>query len=250
MLYKLPWFALWVRWAELHTTAWKSSKFNFIQEIYAIFGRLLDGTGGLYVSVTYPLLIQLIYMLWFNKFYFICGLKFYFLLYIVTQKQRKIKFKPGIKLDNNREIYPRLKVNLPWIKEKKSSWSRACHHLKTSNLSVDDSKKKPDLDGSIPEPQYGLVILVSGYLVLTAFNWPQHGCAISGCRLPHYLARKPEILHWFPCSAGRMVGWTVTWPPKFLGWLDNKILLAGVLCLHALCARMELRYYYYFYLTV
>ena len=79
-------------------------KIQFFQEIYAIFGRLLDGTGGLYVSVTYPLLIQLIYMLWFNKFYFICGLKFYFLLYIVTQKQRKIKFKPGIKLDDNREI--------------------------------------------------------------------------------------------------------------------------------------------------
>ena len=58
--------------------------------------------------------------------------------------------------------------------------------------------------------RYGLVILVSGYLVLTAVNWPQHGCAISGCRLSHYLARKPEILHWFPCGAGRMVGWTVT----------------------------------------
>ena len=36
-------------------------------------------------------------------------------------------------------------------------------------------------------PRYGNVILVSGYPVLKAVNWPQHECAISGCRLPYQL---------------------------------------------------------------
>ena len=37
-------------------------------------------------------------------------------------------------------------------------------------------------------PWYNHEILVSGYLVLTAVNWQQHGCALSGhCRLPHWL---------------------------------------------------------------
>ena len=35
--------------------------------------------------------------------------------------------------------------------------------------------------------RYGNVILVSGYPVLTAINWPQHEGAISGCRLPYKL---------------------------------------------------------------
>ena len=35
--------------------------------------------------------------------------------------------------------------------------------------------------------RYGNVILVSGYPVLTAINWPQHECAITGCRLPYQL---------------------------------------------------------------
>ena len=39
---------------------------------------------------------------------------------------------------------------------------------------------------------------------------------------PHIskLARMCEISHWFPCGAdGRSDGRTVTWPPKFLGWI-------------------------------
>ena len=40
------------------------------------------------------------------------------------------------------------------------------------------------------------------------------------------LARTCEISHWLPCSSdGRSVGRTVTWLPKFLGWIDNQIFL-------------------------
>ena len=46
--------------------------------------------------------------------------------------------------------------------------TRACDHLKTSNLSADNFQKVLGLDGLTPEPRYGQVILVSGYLVLTA----------------------------------------------------------------------------------
>ena len=58
-------------------------------------------------------------------------------------------------------------------------------------------------------PQYGQVILVSGYPVLTAVNWSQHWCAIcvqyqSYCA-PR-LARKCEIEHWLPCGADGRAG--------------------------------------------
>ena len=40
------------------------------------------------------------------------------------------------------------------------------------------------------------------------------------------LARTCEISHWLPCSSdGRSDGRTVTWLPKFLGWIDNQIFL-------------------------
>ena len=39
-------------------------------------------------------------------------------------------------------------------------------------------------------PQYCQVILVSGYLVLTAVNWSQHWCAISKFKAIHGLAPK------------------------------------------------------------
>ena len=42
--------------------------------------------------------------------------------------------------------------------------------MKTSNLSADNVQKILDFDGSTPEPAIGQVILVSGYLVLTAVN--------------------------------------------------------------------------------
>ena len=42
--------------------------------------------------------------------------------------------------------------------------------MKTSNSSADTFKKVLDLDGSTPEPAIGQVILVGGYLVLTAVN--------------------------------------------------------------------------------
>ena len=54
-------------------------------------------------------------------------------------------------------------------------------------------------DGRHLSPRYGQVILVSGYPVLTAFNWSQHRCPIwvhyqFSCVLK--LARKYEIEHW------------------------------------------------------
>ena len=75
-------------------------------------------------------------------------------------------------------------------------------------------------------PQYGQVILVSGYPVLTAVNWSQHWCTIcvqyqSSCATK--LARKWEIEHWFSCGADIQVGCgrcTVTWLPNVLGWVD------------------------------
>ena len=43
------------------------------------------------------------------------------------------------------------------------------------------------------------------------------------------------ILHWYACGAdGRLVGRTITWLPKFLGWVDYHIFLA----------RVELRYHH------
>ena len=41
------------------------------------------------------------------------------------------------------------------------------------------------------------------------------------------LAKTCDISHWFPCDADEQtVGRTVTWLPKFLGWIDNQIFLA------------------------
>ena len=62
------------------------------------------------------------------------------------------------------------------------------------------SKKYSISMGRHLSPRYGQVILVSGYPVLTAVNWSQHGCAISGCTWPPKLVRKCEIKHWFPCG--------------------------------------------------
>ena len=73
--------------------------------------------------------------------------------------------------------------------------------MKTGNLSEDAFKKTCNLDieGRHLILQYGHVILISGYTVLTVVNCPQHGCAISGCKLP---LRKGEISHCQPCGAG------------------------------------------------
>jgi len=78
--------------------------------------------------------------------------------------------------------------------------------------------------GSLLSPQYGQVILVNGYPVLTAVNWSQHGCAISGCTWAPKLARC-QIKHWFPCGAegqsiGRPGGVRPHDLPNFLGWID------------------------------
>ena len=113
------------------------------------------------------------------------------------------------------------------------NWTWACDHLKTSNLSADNFKKYLTSMGRHLSPRYGQVILVSGYPVLTAVNWSQHWCAI--CVQYEFscapkLARKSDIKHWFPCGAdGRSVGRTVTWLPKFLGWVDYQIFLPMVL---------------------
>ena len=87
------------------------------------------------------------------------------------------------------------------------------------------SKRYSTSMGQHLSPQYGQVILVSGYPVLKAVNWSQHWCAIclqyeSFC-VPR-LARKCEIEHWFSCGADGRAGGrcTVTWLPNFLGWLD------------------------------
>ena len=66
---------------------------------------------------------------------------------------------------------------LTWIFLRKYTW--ACDYLKTSNLSADNFKKYSTSMGRHLSPRYGQVILVSGYLVLTAVNWSQHWCAIS-----------------------------------------------------------------------
>ena len=44
--------------------------------------------------------------------------------------------------------------------------------------------------------QYGQVILVTRYSVLTAVNLSQHKCAISGCTWAAKLARKCEMDGW------------------------------------------------------
>ena len=100
------------------------------------------------------------------------------------------------------------------------------------------SKRICDLDGSILSPRYGQVMLVSGYPVLTAVNWSQHGFVISGGTRALKLARKCEIKHWFSCGAEGRVSerCTVTWLPNFLGWID----LFGLWSCPRAC--VELRY--------
>ena len=56
-------------------------------------------------------------------------------------------------------------------------------------------------------PRYGQLILVSGYLVLTAVNWSQHRYAIGFLFRAPKVARKYERKHWYACGAdGRSVG--------------------------------------------
>ena len=58
-------------------------------------------------------------------------------------------------------------------------------------------------------PRYSQVMLVSGYLVLTAVNWSQHWCPICVsvllCSNPK-LARKYEIEHWSRSS--KTINWS------------------------------------------
>ena len=75
-------------------------------------------------------------------------------------------------------------------------------------------------------PQYGQLILVSGYPVMTAVSWSQHWCAIHVCNIslpvfPNWL-ESVRVKHWFPCGADGRAGGrcTVTWLPNFLGWVD------------------------------
>ena len=88
------------------------------------------------------------------------------------------------------------------------------------------SKKFSTSMGQYLSPRLRQVVLVSGYPVLTAINWSQHGCVIPGCSWgPKLLsiARNCEIKYWFPCGAD---GWsvfgrcTVTWLPNFQRWID------------------------------
>ena len=110
----------------------------------------------------------------------------------------------------------------------KKNWTWACDYLKTSNLSADNFKKYSTSMGRYLSPRYSQVIMVSGYPVLTAVNWSQHGCAACATTRLHLgsqLARKCEIEHWFPCGAkGRAIGRSlyghVITKINFLGWLD------------------------------
>ena len=66
-----------------------------------------------------------------------------------------------------------------------------------SNLSVDYFKKiLTTLMGQHLSLQYGQVILITGYPILTAFNLSQHECAISGCTCAPKLVRKCEMDGW------------------------------------------------------
>ena len=56
-------------------------------------------------------------------------------------------------------------------------------------------------------PQYGHVIPVSSYPVLTALSLQKYGCAISGCRLPHQLER---VIFHIDCPEVQTDGCTVT----------------------------------------
>ena len=84
-------------------------------------------------------------------------------------------------------------------------------------------------------PWYGQVILVSGYLVLTAVNWPHYGCAISSCG--SRTSWKCDISQWFHRT--RTGGRKVPWLPKFLGWVNNQIFLVMGLHTSALGASQQ-----------
>ena len=90
--------------------------------------------------------------------------------------------------------------------------------------------------------RYGQVILVSGYLVLTAVNWSraygsllEHNIDVQSVfSWAHKVARKCESKHWCACgtdgrAVGRSGGRTVTWLPKVLGGIGYQILLPMVL---------------------
>ena len=67
------------------------------------------------------------------------------------------------------------------------------------------------------------MILVSRYPVLIVINWPRHGSAISGHRLPT-LFRKSEISQWLPYGGDI---WSLTHDYQNISYeLDNQIFLA------------------------
>ena len=88
--------------------------------------------------------------------------------------------------------------------------------------------------------QYGHVILVSGYPILTT-TW------MSNIRLQTpSLAKKCEISHWLPCEA---VGWEDRHTDchattKSLGWIGNHIFLDMGLYSGALHVRVVLHYHF------
>ena len=115
-----------------------------------------------------------------------------------------------------------------------SSW--ACDQTKSVNLSVENSVKKKKTKqnkkhaisiGGQLTPQYDHVILVSGYHVLTAVNWPW----MCNIRLhAPTLPRKCDIFKLVSLWCGRTDGrggWTyshtVTWLPKLNVWIDGQI---------------------------
>ena len=60
---------------------------------------------------------------------------------------------------------------------------------------------------------------------------------------PPILARKFDVLHWFPCGEdGQLDRCTVTLLLKFLGWTDNQIFL-GVGFHSRVCGTKELKNY-------
>ena len=92
-------------------------------------------------------------------------------------------------------------------------------------------------------PRYGQVILVSGYLVLTAVNRSQHWCSISFLLGSQKKLESVKVNIGFPVvrtdglSGGRC---TVTWSPNFLGWVD--LLSYGTPPTRARSVRVELGY--------
>ena len=50
-------------------------------------------------------------------------------------------------------------------------------------------RKSLQVSQETPNPLHHFYItkMISGYPILTAVNWPQHGCAISGCRQSHFI---------------------------------------------------------------